>query len=171
MKQQWTPIPGTGTQRKYFQRLSQMRTTDKHLGRCPTSVWVKIPAQKRFFSFTAQVLSKLQCINSVPTQQKTACVRSKDTIFSLFLSSPKSLFAVSIPALKTPSPTPLTDLETYLASTCLVSSGILPLTAKHTQVGFPSVLELELNSRNSLLFSKPKILQLQAPHLLDLLGQ
>lgn len=147
MIQQWTPTPETGIHGKYFQWLSQMRTMDKHLGRCPTSIWAKIPAHKCFSSSTAQVLSELQCINSVPTQQKPACVRSKDTLFPLFLSSPKSLFTVSISALRIPSLTTLMDLETYLASTCLVSSGILTLTAKHTQVGFPSLLELELNIR------------------------
>lgn len=151
----------TGTQRKYFQRLSQMRTIDKHLGRCPTSVWAKIPAQKCFFSFTAQVLSKLQHINSVPIQQKTACVRSKDTIFLLFLSSLKSLFSRTGAFLQSAFllwrlsvwHLLLTIAPMKLALPALSPVGSSPSqTTKHMQVGTPSDLEIKLGQKESVFY-------------------
>lgn len=151
--------PETGTQRKYFQRLSQMRTIDKHLGSCPSSVWAKIPAQKCFFSFTAQVLSKLQHVNSVPTQQKTACVRSKDTIFLLFLSSPKSLFSRTGVFLQSAFLVWRLPVWHLLLTTAPVKLALPALstvvsspsqTKQHTQVGTPSDLEIKLGQKESV---------------------
>lgn len=130
----------TGMQRTYSWRPSQMRI-DKYLGIRLTAASAKTQDGSK-----AQVLTKLQYINSVPAQQKTACQEQRDHFWVIsilfkepvqqnraFLQSTFLLWRVSLASLTEYSWNTLTALSPVRSS---------PSQTKNMQVSVPSVLQI-----------------------------